>query len=220
MNEPIPFPSESSARSEPRTLGLFRLRQVPWLSGLSGLTPRSLLGLAVTVVLSGALLLVLLVRLIAAGQTAAAIPPYPLIGHPAPDFTVSLWTSGASQKLHLADLKGKPVVLNFWASWCDNCQLEMPALEQAAKQYQAQGVVFVGLAYDDTAAHGKPFLQKYGVTYPCGPDSDGSISVNYGVTGVPETVFIGRDGRIVSHTAGGLDASWIDGGVQGIVKQA
>jgi cytochrome c biogenesis protein CcmG/thiol:disulfide interchange protein DsbE len=182
----------------------------------AGLTPRSLFGLAATVMLSGALLLILLVRLIAAGQTARAIPPYPLVGHPAPDFTVALWNGTPGQKLHLADLRGKPVVVNFWASWCDNCQQEMPALQGAAQQYK--GVVFVGLAYGDTPEHGKPFLQKYGVAYPSGPDADGSISVKYGVTGVPETVFIGRDGKIVSHTGGGLDASGIAAGVQSILK--
>ncbi len=204
MRNPISFPSRSNGAG-------------PWAFA-AGLTPRSLVGLAATVVLSGALLVLLLVRLIAAGQAASAIPPYPLIGHAAPAFTVSLWNGTPGQKLRLADLKGKPVVLNFWASWCDNCQQEAPLLQSAAQQYRAQGVVFVGLAYADTPEHGKPFLQKYGVTYPSGPDADGSISVAYGVTGVPETIFIGRDGKIASQTPGGLDATWLDAGLKGIVK--
>ena len=148
---------------------------------------------------------------------------------PAPAFTLSsladgrdagaAWSRAAADgDVALRELRGTPVVLNFWASWCDNCTLEMPALQHAYEQDRARGVVFVGLAYADTPEHGKPFLQKYGVTYPSGPDASGSISVDYGVTGVPETIFIGRDGKIASKAPGGVDQSSLDAGVQGILK--
>ncbi len=175
-------------------------------------------GFALTSLLSGALLVILLVRLIAAGQTVAAVAPYPLVGHLAPDFTVSLWNGQPGQTIHLSALKGKPVVVNFWASWCDSCTQELPALESAYKQYSQKGVVFVGLAYDDTAANGTPFLQKYGVTYPSGPDASGEISVAYGVTGVPETVFIGRDGKIVSKIPAMVTDATLASGLAGITK--
>ena len=85
-------------------------------------------------------------------------------------------------------------------------------------KYRASGVVFVGLAFNDTQANGQPFLEKYKITYPAGPDSDGKTSIAYGVTGVPETVFIGRDGRVVSKTPGGVSAEQLDAGIQQLLK--
>jgi cytochrome c biogenesis protein CcmG/thiol:disulfide interchange protein DsbE len=215
MRDLIPFPTRStpppSGEAAPAPL------RGRWPLG-AGLTPRGFVGLTLTMLLSGALMVILLVRLIGASQAVASAPPYPLVGHPAPGFTVTLWNGTSGQTLRLADLKGKVVVLNFWASWCESCTQELPALESAYQQYQAKGVVFVGLAYGDTPEHGKPFLQKYGVTYPSGPDGNGAISVAYGVTGVPETIFIGRDGKIASKAPGGVDASSLDAGLRGIIK--
>jgi len=184
----------------------------------TGLSGRGLLGLVVTMAVAGALMLLLLSRLITAGQAAQQASPYPLVGHAAPDFTVQLWNGASGQQVRLADLKGKPVVLNFWASWCDACQVEAPALQAAYQKYRAQGVAFVGLAFDDTADHGKPFLQKYGTTYPAGPDVDGKITVAYGVTGVPETIFIGRDGKIAGKMLSWSGAGELEAGIQGILK--
>ncbi|HEX6818354.1 MAG TPA: TlpA disulfide reductase family protein [Ktedonobacterales bacterium] len=186
--------------------------------GLLATSPRSLISLALTSLFSGALLLILLVRLIAAGHAAATVAPYPLVGHAAPDFNISLWNGQSGQKLHLADLKGKPVVVNFWAWWCDSCTQEMPMLEDAYKHYSAQGVVFVGMSYVDAEAQSTSFLQQHSITYPVGPDATGEVSVAYGVTGVPETVFIGRDGKIVSKVPAQLDEKSLAAGLAGIVK--
>jgi cytochrome c biogenesis protein CcmG, thiol:disulfide interchange protein DsbE len=184
-----------------------------------GLSGRSLLGLAVTMAVVGGLMLLLLSRLIDAGHNAQRAQPYALVGHQAPDFTVQLWNGAPGQDtLRLADLKGKPVVLNFWASWCDSCRVEAPALQAAYQKYRAQGVMFVGLAFDDTPEHGKPFLQKYGTTYPAGPDVNGATAVAYGVVGVPETVFIGRDGKVVSKMQSWSGAGELEGGIQRILK--
>lgn len=215
MTEPLPASPAPPSNTEPAASSLTGWRR------LLAASPKSLIGLLLTSLLCGALLLILLVRLIAAGQTVAAVAPYPLVGHAAPDFTISLWNAPpgqTGQKVHLADLKGKPVVVNFWASWCDSCTMEMPTLQHAYEQYAAKGIVFVGLAYDDTAHNGMPFLQKYGITYPSGPDASGEISVAYGVTGVPETVFIGRDGKIVSKIPAAVDDSSLASGLAGILK--
>ena len=91
-------------------------------------------------------------------------------------------------------------------------------MQAGYEKYRASGVVFVGLAFNDTQANGQTFLDKYKITYPAGPDKDGQISINYGVTGVPETVFIGRDGRVVSKTPGGIDDKRLDAGVQQLLK--
>jgi cytochrome c biogenesis protein CcmG/thiol:disulfide interchange protein DsbE len=94
----------------------------------------------------------------------------------------------------------------------------MPRLQAGYDKYRASGVVFIGLAFSDTRANGQPFLEKYKITYLAGPDSDGKTSIAYGVTGVPETVFIGRDGRVVSKTPGGVSAEQLDAGIQQLLK--
>jgi cytochrome c biogenesis protein CcmG/thiol:disulfide interchange protein DsbE len=184
----------------------------------AGLSRGNIIGLAATALTLVALLAVLFVRLQQANQAISSAPSYPLIGHAAPDFATQVWNGAANQTIHLADLKGKPVVLNFWASWCEPCKEEMPTLQASYDHYHSSGVVFVGLAFNDTKENGLPFLSKYHITYPAGPDSDGRITVAYGVTGVPETVFIGRDGRVVSKAPGGVSAAQLDAGVQQVLK--
>src|SRR5579871_2388399 len=106
-------------------------------------------------------------------------PADPLVGHAAPAFTLTLLhPAGGQSTLSLADLKGKPVVLNFWASWCAPCKEEMPLLEQTWKQMQAQGkdVVFLGVDYQDASSEAHAFLQRYNVSYPAVLDTDGSVA--------------------------------------------
>jgi cytochrome c biogenesis protein CcmG/thiol:disulfide interchange protein DsbE len=184
----------------------------------AGLSRSNIFGLAATALALLALMAVLVVRLQQANQAVSSAPTYPLVGHAAPDFTAPVWNGASGQTVHLADLKGKPVVLNFWASWCAPCKEEMPTLQAGYDKYQASGVVFIGLAFNDTKENGQPFLEKYKITYLAGPDSDGKTSIAYGVTGVPETVFIGRDGRVVSKTPGGVSAEQLDAGIQQLLK--
>ncbi len=179
------------------------------------LSRRNVITLSVTTVASAALLLVLLIRLISAGNTLAAAPVSPLVGHAAPDFTITVWNPGNSAKtVHLADLKGSPVVVNFWASWCSDCVDEQYVFSEMYARYQAQGVKFVGIAFQDTQADGSAYLAKYSVAYPCGPDDSGSAPTDYIVTGVPETIFIGRDGKVVSKSVGAVDDGTMDRTIQ------
>jgi cytochrome c biogenesis protein CcmG, thiol:disulfide interchange protein DsbE len=125
----------------------------------------------------------------------------PKIGGPAPAFSLS--RVDESGKLALASLRGKPVVLNFWASWCVPCKGEATMLEQAFQQYRKQGVVFVGVDYHDVTGDARTFLSHHGVTYPSVLDGSGLVADRYGVTGVPETYFIDRRGRLVgTHIVG------------------
>jgi cytochrome c biogenesis protein CcmG/thiol:disulfide interchange protein DsbE len=192
-------------------------RDVTAQSG-AGLSRSNIFGLAATSLVLLALIVVLVVRLQQANQAVSSAPTYPLIGHAAPDFTAPVWNGAPGQTVHLADLTGKPVVLNFWASWCAPCVEEMPRLQAGYDKYRASGVVFIGLAFNDTEANGQPFLEKYKITYLAGPDNDGKTSIAYGVTGVPETVFIGRDGRVVSKTPGGVSAEQLDAGIQQLLQ--
>jgi cytochrome c biogenesis protein CcmG/thiol:disulfide interchange protein DsbE len=125
----------------------------------------------------------------------------PKIGGPAPNF--SLKRIDATGKLDLASLRGKPVVINFWASWCVPCKGEAKLLEQAWNQYRSRGVVFVGVDYHDVASDARTFLSHHGITYPTVQDGSGMVGDRYGLTGVPETYFVDRKGRLVgSHIIG------------------
>lgn len=121
----------------------------------------------------------------------------PKIGGQAPAFSLRrLDTNGT---LALASLRGKPVVLNFWASWCVPCKGEAKMLEDAWQRYRSQGVVFVGIDWHDVKSDARRFLDHHGVTYPTVLDGSGSITDRYGVVGVPETYFIDRRGRLVGE---------------------
>jgi cytochrome c biogenesis protein CcmG, thiol:disulfide interchange protein DsbE len=125
----------------------------------------------------------------------------PKIGGPAPEF--NLKRIDGTGKLSLASLRGRPVVLNFWASWCVPCKGEAKLLEQASRQYRAKGVVFLGVDYHDVTSDARTFISHHGVTYMTVQDGSGMIGDRYGLTGVPETFFIDRRGRLVGvHIVG------------------
>ena len=108
-------------------------------------------------------------------------------GAVAPDFSLSTVGGGT---LSSSELRGTPVVINFWASWCDPCNQEAPDLEATWKQYQAKGVRVVGVDYEDQPADAQAFVSKYGVSYPSVVDRGGELATAFGVRGVPETFFI------------------------------
>src|SRR6266851_1558185 len=132
----------------------------------------------------------------AQGQANNGISP--LIGHPAPDFTLTVLSSRPAPAIHLASLKGKPVMINFWASWCVPCQQEAPLLQSTWQHVQSQGIIFLGIDFQDDHTEGLNFLHTYKITYLNVVDVTGSIAINYGLTGVPETFFLNRRGVVVS----------------------
>ena len=124
----------------------------------------------------------------------------PKLGGPAPNFRLQRLGDGGT--VDLASLRGKPIVLNFFASWCGPCKGEAPVLEGAWQKYKDQ-VVFLGVDYHDVTSDGLRFLRAHDITYPTVQDGSGTVADRYGVTGVPETYFIDARGRLVgSHIAG------------------
>ena len=117
----------------------------------------------------------------------------------APDFT---FTTFEGETISLADLQGKGVVVNFWASWCDPCREEATLLEQAWRREQGNGIVFIGLDYLDQEPAAKAYLEEFDVTYPNGPDLQSRAARRYGIKGVPETYFITPEGQIVQTVIG------------------
>ena len=106
------------------------------------------------------------------------------------DFSLRLFDGGS---FRLAEAKGRPVLLNFWASWCAPCRDEAPVLAQAAKEWGARGVVLVGVDVWDKEADARKFLDEFGLSYPNGSDP-GGVAVDFGVRGIPETYVLDGQG--------------------------
>jgi cytochrome c biogenesis protein CcmG, thiol:disulfide interchange protein DsbE len=179
---------------------------------------RTIAGLAVAAVVSGTLVIVLFVRLISAGQAVASTPVSPVVGHQAPNFTVLTWNGQVGQRVMLSDFAGKPVVVNFFGSWCAECSEEQPVLDAAWQKYKSEGVQFIGIAFEDKQAPATAYLQQQKVTYPCGPNPSDTAVVDYAVTGAPETAFINRDGVVVSKFVGPIDDGSLARSIQSLLK--
>jgi cytochrome c biogenesis protein CcmG, thiol:disulfide interchange protein DsbE len=143
----------------------------------------ALLGLLGYVLLHGA----------TAGRTSA------LMGRPAPEFS---YTTFDGKQIDLAGLRGKPVMVNFWGSWCIPCKDEAPVLSQTWAKYQRTDMQFVGVAIWDKPDLAQAFAKSEGAVWINGLDNDGKIAIDYGVYGVPESFFISREGVLVDRYVG------------------
>lgn len=138
--------------------------------------------------------------LLAYGFTQNGDLPSALIGRTAPDFALADMDTG--QLLSLRDLRGKVVVLNYWASWCVSCRKEHPNFVAAWDRYRDRGVVFVGVLFQDTAGNAQKYMKELGGDWPTLLDPGSRTAMDYGVYGVPETFFIGRDGVVATKQIG------------------
>ena len=156
--------------------------------------------------------LVVLVALVSVAiwQTVSNSPtasPNPLVDRtfkPAPAFSLPSLTDPA-QNVSLDTFRGKPLVINFWASWCIPCRTEMPLLEQAYRAEHGR-IRFLGIDSNDTSSAGRGFLNQVHVAYPVVSDGGADIAVQYGLFGLPTTIFISPSGKIVGRFIGQLHA--------------
>ena len=134
----------------------------------------------------------------------------------APDFTVYDENGG---EVKLSDYTGKPVVLNFWASWCYYCKEEMPYFDDACKQYPDVQFLMVNVTdgSQETMESAREFLEDSGYEFPVAYDTDLDAASAYGVTGLPMTVFIDREGNLVTYASGMLSGENLERGI-GMIK--
>lgn len=135
----------------------------------------------------------------------------------APDFTL---TTFDNQQVTLKELRGKVVVLNFWASWCQPCRLEAAYLEQTWRKYKDQGVVFIGVDYVDTEPNALAYLKEFDITYFNGPDLGTRISQAYGIKGVPETFYIAKNGELRGVKIGPLETPELEQKIEELLAEA
>jgi cytochrome c biogenesis protein CcmG/thiol:disulfide interchange protein DsbE len=174
---------------------------------------RSIAIFVIVSLINVALLAFLWMQLLTPAQNKTAAKD-PLVGKQARNFTLAALNGYTVPTISLTDFKGKPVVLNVWSSSCGPCIHEAPLLQATWQSQQAKEVVFLGLDFQDTKSDGLSFLQKYGITYPNALDATGSVAIDYGVTGTPETFFINRHGVIVNHVIGELTVQTLQSNLQ------
>ena len=134
--------------------------------------------------------------------TDEALTPAPFAGRPAPNFTLKT-TDGKT--IDLAGLRGRPVVINFWATWCGPCRTEMPDLQAFYDDHRPQGLELIGVNIQESPEDVTQYRQMHGISFPPVLDSDGSVTREYLVRGVPSTFFIDPQGTIRQVQIGPLN---------------
>jgi len=155
----------------------------------------------------------------AAANTGGAPPPSPREGFSAPDFTLDLLDGG---QVTLSDLRGKAVLINFWATWCPPCRAEMPAIEAVYRSHKDLGleVLAVNTTNQDDQAAAAAFVEELELTFPVPLDRTGAVSASYNLRGLPSTYFIDRHGVIRSVVVGGpMSGALIQSRVEELLRE-
>jgi len=137
-------------------------------------------------------------------------------GETAPQFTLQTFDG---QTVRLADLKGKVVLVNFWASWCVPCAQEAPDIENTWRDYHGKNVAFLGVDYVDTETEARNYLRNYSISYPTGADLGTRISQAYRIRGVPETYIIDKKGTLRATFIGPTTADQIKGKLDPLLSE-
>jgi len=168
--------------------------------------------LFIGILIAAALVVILFVGL---GKDPAAIRS-PLIDKPAPSF--ALREVGTNNTIDISQYRGKPLIINFWATWCGPCWEEHPVLVANARMLQPN-VQFIGVVFQDKEDKILGFLQQRGTAYPTLVDERGKTAIAYGVGGVPETYFVDANGVIRAKYAGPMSADIIQANLQKVLRQ-
>lgn len=134
-----------------------------------------------------------------------------LVGKPAPALALPVAANGdPGARMSLADLGGKTVILDFWASWCGPCAAQAPILDRLARRYGDRGLVVLGVNVDDSADVARAYATKKGLSYPILLDSGSESERVYGVKVLPSIIVVDKEGRVVSYTSGLVDEGTLD----------
>jgi cytochrome c biogenesis protein CcmG/thiol:disulfide interchange protein DsbE len=134
----------------------------------------------------------------------------------APDFSL---TTFDKQQVTLNDLRGKVVVLNFWASWCQPCRVEAAYLERIWRKYKDRGVVFIGINYVDTEPAALAYIKEFDITYLNGADLGTRISQSYRIKGVPETFYVAKNGELRGLKIGPLESPELEQNIEELLVE-
>lgn len=135
----------------------------------------------------------------------------PFEGKPAPEASFAVAANGdPGARMQISSLKGHPVVLDFWASWCGPCAMQAPILDRIARRYEKQGLVVLGVNVDDPPEVAKSYAAKKGLSYPIVIDATRGSSQSYDVDKLPSLVVIDREGRVVKYMTGLVDEASLD----------
>jgi peroxiredoxin len=157
--------------------------------------------------------------LITAGCTNAAPTPAPEVepaptkppiglapGYVAPELTL---TDLQGETVRLSDLRGQPVLINFWAVWCTFCRIELPEMQEVYQEHRDSGFVILAVDVQEEAAEVRAFVEELGLTFPILLDSGGAVTRAYRVRGLPTSYFVGADGIILGKQLGPIDREWM-----------
>lgn len=158
---------------------------------------------------------------LSAATAAAAAPDYSAVPkleaakerEAAPDFTL---VDPDGRKISLKDFRGKVVFLNFWATWCEYCREEMPAMQRLYHEFRGKGFEIVGVNVKDQRAAALAFAKKLGITYPIALDPNGEVGLLYGAFGMPLSYLIDRDGMVLARLFGPAD--WYSPGARRLIQ--
>ena len=138
------------------------------------------------------------------------------IGEPAPSFVLA---DLDGNPVSLADLRGRPVIVNFWASWCGPCVDEFPLLSAAAVAHESDGLAVVGIVFQDRSEAAREFLARMGATWPAAMDPGNAVATRFGIVWPPDSFFIDRDGVVVGRQIGQLTPSDLQRGLAQILGE-
>jgi cytochrome c biogenesis protein CcmG, thiol:disulfide interchange protein DsbE len=138
----------------------------------------------------------------------------PQVGAPAPNFTLE---SLDGRQVSLAELRGRPILINFWATWCPPCRAEMPDLQEVSRAYENAGLVVLGLNLQESRDDVQRYADTLGLTFPLLLDRDGVVATHYNLTALPTSYFIDRDGIVRDRYIGPLTAKGLRSKVAKIV---
>jgi|CXWL01.1.fsa_nt_gi peroxiredoxin len=141
--------------------------------------------------------------------------PAPIVGSPAPDFTLK---NIEDESITLSDLKGKPVLINFWATWCGPCRIEMPAIEAAYQAHKSEGFTVLAVDADEPKADVVDFADSLNLTFEFLLDPGLAVNDLYRIRAYPSSFFIGRDGVVAAYQIGTMTESQLADNLDKILK--